>query len=87
MAGYPTIFDGHNDVLSRLLGREGGFGGGLFSVYVSADPNTPAPAGLPRVMAALVAAGCDAAALKKLAHKNWLRILGASWKQGRSAQK
>jgi len=56
-------------------------------VYVSADPNTPAPAGLPRVMAALVAAGCDAAALKKLAHKNWLRILGASWKQGRSAQK
>src|SRR5437016_3501514 len=80
MASYPTIFDGHNDVLSRLLEAEraqlrsvgttgltsaqrsffersdeghidlpraceGGFGGGLFSVYVSADANTPAPAG------------------------------------------
>ena len=44
-------------------------------------------AGLPRVMAALVAAGCDAAALKKLAYENWLRVLGASWKEGRSAQK
>ena len=79
-ASDPTIFDGHNDVLSRLLeaeraqlrsigttdlaggdrtffersdqghidlprAREGGFGGGLFSVYVSADPNAPAPAG------------------------------------------
>ncbi len=75
-----AIFDGHNDVLSRLLeaertelrslgttgvasggrsffergdqghihlprAREGGFAGGLFSVYVSADPQAPPPAG------------------------------------------
>ena len=74
------IFDGHNDVLSRLYAqararalagpldpragddadfitggpighvdlpraRAGGFGGGLFSVYVAADPHAAAPAG------------------------------------------
>jgi membrane dipeptidase len=74
------IFDGHNDVLSRLLeaerddirtlvatgqtqhrrsffergdqghidlprAREGGFAGGLFSIYVPADPQAPLPAG------------------------------------------
>ncbi len=82
MATDPPIFDGHNDVLSRLLeaertelravgttdsgqrgrsffergvegeghidlprARAGSFGGGLFSVYVAADPNAPSPAG------------------------------------------
>src|SRR5215467_4008886 len=76
----PPIFDGHNDVLTRLLraerglanepagpdlvkgpasffergdeghidlprSREGGFGGGLFSVYQPVDPIAPPPAG------------------------------------------
>src|SRR5437870_8443167 len=80
MSTQLPIFDGHNDVLSRLLvaermqlrslsttglagggrsffergdeghidlprAREGGFAGGLFSVYVSADPLAPPPAG------------------------------------------
>src|SRR2546423_14219997 len=80
MATHLPIFDGHNDVLSRLLeaermqlrslgttglvaagrsffergdkghidlprSREGGFAGGLFSVYVSADPQAPPTAG------------------------------------------
>ena len=36
--------------------------------------------GLPRVIDALRAAGCDDAALKKLSHENWLRVLGATWK-------
>src|SRR5437762_7328611 len=81
MPNGPVIFDGHNDVLSRLLeaerqaamagpikepdgsrpqrsffersdqghidlprAREGGFGGGLFSVYVGADPQAWPPA-------------------------------------------
>jgi membrane dipeptidase len=79
MANGPVIFDGHNDVLSRLLeaerkaelagptldpadrprsfferseqghidlprAREGGLGGGLFSVYVGADPQGWQPA-------------------------------------------
>src|SRR5207248_2066758 len=75
------VLDGHNDVISELLGaeraarsfelngdrqrvrnffergrtedghidlpraREGGFGGGLFSIYVSADPQAAPPAG------------------------------------------
>jgi len=37
-------------------------------------------AGLPRVVAALQAAGYDAAALRKLTHENWLRVLTATWK-------
>jgi membrane dipeptidase len=76
ISGEPVIFDGHNDVLSRLLeaernafmagplaekvrtffergdqghidlprAREGGFGGGLFSVFVGADPQAWPPA-------------------------------------------
>ena len=36
-------------------------------------------AGLPRVMAALQEAGFDDAALRKLSHENWLRVLGATW--------
>jgi microsomal dipeptidase-like Zn-dependent dipeptidase len=34
-------------------------------------------AGLPLVVAALRAAGCDEAALRRLVHENWLRVLGA----------
>jgi membrane dipeptidase len=80
MLTNPPIFDGHNDVLSRLLdeqlakarahaddeatetgrnfferseqghidlprAREGGFAGGLFSVYVGANPEAPAASG------------------------------------------
>jgi membrane dipeptidase len=36
-------------------------------------------AGVPRVFDALRAAGCDDAALAKLAHENWLRVLEATW--------
>ena len=36
--------------------------------------------GLPRVMAALRAAGFDEPALNKLAHENWLRVLEATWR-------
>ncbi len=65
MVGPLQIFDGHNDVVSRLLrsrerdffqrgseghidlprAREGGFAGGLFSIYVAADPQAAPPAG------------------------------------------
>ena len=38
-------------------------------------------AGLPRVMAALQEARFDDAALRKLSHEDWLRVLGATWKQ------
>ncbi len=35
--------------------------------------------GLPKLLAVLREHGYDEAALKKLAHENWLRVLGASW--------
>jgi membrane dipeptidase len=37
-------------------------------------------AGLPKLVAALRAAGYDDAALRKIAHKNWLRVLGKTWR-------
>jgi len=36
-------------------------------------------AGLPRLLEALTAHGYDAAALTKLTHENWLRVLGKTW--------
>ena len=36
-------------------------------------------AGLPKLMAALGSAGYDESALRKIAYKNWLRVLGATW--------
>lgn len=37
-------------------------------------------AGLPRVVDALRSAGFDDAALEKVTHQNWLRVLAATWK-------
>ena len=39
-------------------------------------------AGLPKLMDALRARGYDAAALRKLAHENWIRVLRKTWKEG-----
>ena len=36
--------------------------------------------GLPKLLAVLCEHGYDEAALKKLAHENWLRLLGATWR-------
>jgi membrane dipeptidase len=36
-------------------------------------------AGLPRLVAALRAAGYDEASLRKLTHENWIRVLRATW--------
>jgi membrane dipeptidase len=37
-------------------------------------------AGLPKLVAALTAAGYDEAALRQIAYGNWLRVLGDTWK-------
>jgi len=55
-----------------------GFGADLDGAQIPTEVGDVA--GLPRVMDALRAAGCDDAALKKLGHENWLRVLGATWK-------
>lgn len=36
--------------------------------------------GLPKLMAALAAHGYDGASLRKIAHENWIRVLGKTWK-------
>src|SRR4028118_11012 len=76
---FPVVFDGHNDVLLRLGGpdgggpsaffergdgghldlpraREGGFGGGIFAVWIP-SPQTPerTPRGLPPTLDAAYA--------------------------------
>jgi membrane dipeptidase len=37
-------------------------------------------AGLPKLVSALRDAGHDAAAIAKLTHENWLRVLAATWR-------
>jgi len=37
-------------------------------------------AGLPKLIAALRAHGFDDAALRKIAHENWLRVLRKTWR-------
>ncbi|MEM7345335.1 MAG: dipeptidase [Chloroflexota bacterium] len=37
-------------------------------------------AGLPKLMQAFSDAGYDEAALRKIAHENWVRVLGSTWK-------
>jgi membrane dipeptidase len=55
-----------------------GFGGDLDGARIPEEVHDVT--GLPRVVAALRGAGCDDAAIRKLAHENWLRVLGATWK-------
>ena len=55
-----------------------GFGADLDGARIPTEVGDVA--GLPRVIAALRAAGYDDSALRKLAHENWLRVLEATWK-------
>jgi len=55
-----------------------GFGGDLDGARIPDEIHDVA--GLPRLVAALSAAGFDDAALRKLTHENWLRVFGATWK-------
>jgi membrane dipeptidase len=69
----------HFDYLVKRMGIEHvGFGGDLDGARIPAEVGDVA--GLPRVIAALRSAGYDDAALNKLTHENWLRVLRATWK-------
>ena len=69
----------HFEYLVQRIGVEHvGFGGDLDGAHIPAEVGDVA--GLPRVVAALRSAGFDAAALRKLGHENWLRVLAATWK-------
>jgi membrane dipeptidase len=69
----------HFQYLADRIGVEHvGFGADLDGARIPDEVHDVA--GLPRVIAALQVAGFDEAALRKLSHENWLRVLGATWK-------
>ena len=55
-----------------------GFGADMDGARIPAEVGDVA--GLPRVLDALRAAGFDEPSLRKLAHENWLRVLGDTWR-------
>jgi membrane dipeptidase len=65
-------------LIERLGVDHVGFGGDLDGARIPDEVHDVA--GLPRIVDALRAAGCDTAAIRKLTHENWLRVLGATWR-------
>jgi membrane dipeptidase len=71
----------HFEYLVNRMGLDHvGFGGDLDGALIPDEIGDVA--GLPRVVDALRTAGYDDAALKKLTHENWLRVLDATWRVG-----
>jgi membrane dipeptidase len=69
----------HVDYLVDRVGLDGvGFGSDFNGATIPRAIGDAA--GLPRLLAALRAAGYDDAALRKLTHENWLRVLWRTWK-------
>lgn len=69
----------HIDYLVERVGIDRvGFGSDFDGTSIPAELGDVA--GLPRLIAALRAAGYDDAALRKLGHENWLRLLRLTWK-------
>ena len=68
----------HVDYLAERLGIERvGFGSDFDGAKVAREIGDAS--GLPKLLAALRGRGYDEAALKKLAHENWVRVLHATW--------
>ena len=69
----------HFQYLVERMGIEHvGFGGDLDGALIPEEVHDVT--GVPKIMAALRAAGFDEVALTQLAHGNWLRILEATWR-------
>ena len=69
----------HFDYLVNRIGLDHvGFGADLDGARIPDEVGDVV--GFRRVAAALEAAGYDAAAMRKLTHENWLRVLSAVWK-------
>lgn len=79
MTATIPVFDGHHDVVQRLLLH---FDGAM------APQEIGDVAGLPRLVAAMRADGYDKPLLRKLCHGNWFPILERTWKNdaGRGAR-
>jgi membrane dipeptidase len=66
------------DFLVERVGIERvGFGSDFDGVLVSQEIGDVS--GLPKLMSALGDRGYDEQALRKLAHENWVRVLGKTW--------
>jgi membrane dipeptidase len=69
----------HVDYLVERVGIDGvGFGSDFDGAKIPKELGDVS--GLPRLLAALRAGGYDEAALEKLAHGNWVRVLRATWR-------
>jgi membrane dipeptidase len=73
-----TIVNHFTYLIERMGVDHVGFGADLDGAQIPTEVGDVA--GLPRVVAALRAAGCSEEDLRKLTHENWLRVLGAIWK-------
>jgi membrane dipeptidase len=70
----------HLDYLVERLGIDGvGFGSDFDGAPIPAGLGDAT--GLPRLMQGLVDRGYDDEALRKIAHGNWVRVLGRTWGQ------
>jgi membrane dipeptidase len=69
----------HIDYLVERLGIDGVGFGSDFDGGITVSRELGDVAGLPRLIAALREHGYDDAALRKLTHENWLRILSKTW--------
>jgi membrane dipeptidase len=74
------IVDHFRYLVDRMGLDHVGFGGDLDGALIPNDVGDVA--GLPRVVEALGKAGYDDAAMRKLTHENWLRVLEATWRVG-----
>jgi len=69
----------HMDYLVERMGIDHvGFGSDFDGARIPADLGDAT--GLPKILTALRERGYDDAALQKLTHQNWLRVLRATWK-------
>lgn len=71
----------HVDYLVEHLGIDSVGFGSDYDGGITPPPELHDVTGLPQLLAALRQHGYDDAALRKLTHENWLRVLRATWQQ------
>ncbi|HEU5367569.1 MAG TPA: dipeptidase [Ktedonobacterales bacterium] len=70
----------HLDYLVERLGIDGVGFGSDYDGGITPPGDLHDVSGLPNLLAALQARGYDEAALRKITHENWLRVLGKTWR-------
>ena len=70
----------HLDYLVERLGIDGVGFGSDFDGGITPPRDLRDASALPNLIVALRQHGYDEAALRKLTHENWLRVLGKTWR-------